>query len=233
MRKCWIVLPDVLIFFKKSEMCTYVKFPNCSMLATKSHQKYPCWLIKTFVGEIWAITCMYRSPCLEFDLPRPLILSTWQTYYPGSVVGCSKKLTLSPSPQTCPSLFPLCCPSPLGTCLFYLFSWCALACLSLSSSGLWVSWGQGCLPLISVAQIPAAKWLISHDHRTKWTWPAHKTRRVVVTLTVSGRVLRIPWTLMTGVLLQFCCFKPHWCKLETQEMGAKIKSENSNKKCTG
>ena len=143
-----------------------------------------------------------------------------------------QELALSPSPHTCPSLSPL-CYSSLCTCLFYLFSWCALACRSLSSSGLWVSGGQGCLTLISVAQLPAVKWLISHDHRTKWKWPAHKTRRVTVTLTVSGRVLRTPWTLTTGFLLQSCCFKLHWCKLKTQETGATIKSESSNKKCTG
>lgn len=107
---------------------------------------------------------------------------------------------------TVSSLLPQC------TCLFYLFSWRALACLSLLSSGLWASWGQGCLPLISVAQIPGVKWLISHDHRAKWNWPAHNTRRVVVTLTVSGRELKTQWALKTGFLLQFCCFKPHWCK---------------------
>lgn len=78
-------------FFKEiRNVYIYMKLPNCSMLATKSHQKYPCWLIKTFVGEIWAITCTYQSPYLEFDLPSLLISSTWQTYYPGSVVGCSK-----------------------------------------------------------------------------------------------------------------------------------------------
>lgn len=47
-------------FFKEiRNVYIYMKFPNWSMLATKSHQKYPCWLIKTFVGEIWAITCTY------------------------------------------------------------------------------------------------------------------------------------------------------------------------------
>lgn len=35
------------------------------------------------------------------------------------------------------------------------------------------------------------------------------------------------------VLLQFCCFKPHWCKLETQEMGAKIRVRIAIKNAQG
>lgn len=135
-------------FFKEARnVYIYIKFPNCSMLTTKSHQKYLCVLIKTFVGEIWPITCMYWSPYLEFRLPSPLTLSTWQTCsYPVNLAQFSttpRNRLWALLPWMCPSLSPLCYLSPLHTFLLYLFSWCTFVCLSLSSSGLWVSWGQG------------------------------------------------------------------------------------------
>lgn len=133
--------------------------------------------------------------CLEIWSPRPLILSTWQTYYPGSVVGCSKKLTLESFSQTCPSLFPLCCPQSFGH-MSILFV--QLVCFSLPVS--LVFWAVGLLEgrvvsLISVAQIPAAKWLISHDHRTKWDMAGTQNKEGSGDPhSQRGRVLRIPWT---------------------------------------
>lgn len=180
------------------------------MLTTKSHQKHLCVLIETFVGEIWPITCMYWSPYLEFRLPSPLTLSTWQTCsYPVNLAQFSttpRNRLWALLPWMCPSLTPLCYLSPLCTFLLYLFSWYTLfVCLShlLACGSLE---GRGYLSLTSVAQTPEVKWLISNDHGRKRKWPAHKTRKVVVTLAVMGRVLKTPWALMTGFLRQFCCF---------------------------
>lgn len=52
--------PDFFFFFLEARNGSiYVKFPNGSMLATKSYEKFLRGLIKRFVGEIWPIPC----PC--------------------------------------------------------------------------------------------------------------------------------------------------------------------------